>query len=140
VRGQHLFDRTEGAAPEFACHRVGSVEIGIDYAHQPDRLALLFQFLIDAGVVASKNAHSYHRDGNRIVSLQEGTLGWPVATLEQQIVNGKLAKSIWNESGYFCDRAIGPLKSFNAPCAPVFLIIQSPRKENLLNPCERLRC
>jgi hypothetical protein len=48
----------------------------------------LFQFLVDARVVASKDAYPHHRDGNRIVSLQEGlSAGWLPA--EKQIVNGK---------------------------------------------------
>jgi hypothetical protein len=33
VRGQHLLDRTEGAAAELACNRVRSIQVGIDHAH-----------------------------------------------------------------------------------------------------------
>jgi len=36
-------------------------------------------------MVASKNAHPHHRDGNRIISLQEGTLVWPVASRNNEL-------------------------------------------------------
>ena len=80
MRGQHLLDRAKRAAAEFARHRVGAIQIRIDHAHQPHRLALLLQFVINPRVVASENAHTHHRNGNRIVSVQEGTLTWPVAS------------------------------------------------------------
>jgi hypothetical protein len=80
VRGEHLLDRTEGAAAELARHRVGAVQVRIDHAQQSNGYSLLLKLVINPGVVASKDAHSYYRNGNRIVSLQEGTLGWPVAT------------------------------------------------------------
>ena len=35
--------------------------------HQPDRLTLLRQLLIDAGVVASKGAHADYSDVNKLV-------------------------------------------------------------------------
>jgi hypothetical protein len=53
----------------------------------------LFQFLVYAGMVASKDAHTHHRNGNRIVSFQEGSQ--PAGCQrEQQIVNVKPEKSI----------------------------------------------
>ena len=91
VRGQHLLDRTESPAAEFARHRVGAVKIRIDHAHQSNRFALLFQFFVDARVVASEDAHPHHRDGNRIVSLQEGlSAGWlPAGTTNCKRKAGK---------------------------------------------------
>ena len=71
VRGQHLSDRAKSPAAKLAPDCIGTVKIRIDHAHQSHRFALLFQFLVDAGVVASKDAHPHHRNGNRIVSLQE---------------------------------------------------------------------
>jgi hypothetical protein len=40
----------------------------------------LLQFVVNPRMVASKDAYTHHRDGNRIVSLQEQTLGWLVAS------------------------------------------------------------
>jgi hypothetical protein len=79
MRGQHLLDRAKRAAAKFPRHRVRPVQLHIDHAHQPNRLTLLFQFLVNPRMIASKDAHTHHRDGNRIISLQEKTLGWPVA-------------------------------------------------------------
>src|SRR5579872_2583920 len=93
MRGEHLLDGTEGPATELSRYRIRAIKVRIDHTHQANRVALLFQFFVDAGVIASENAHPHHGDGNRIVSLQEGTLGRLVAN-EQQIVNVKPAKSI----------------------------------------------
>jgi len=85
VGGEHLLDRPESSAAKLASHRIGTVEIGIDYSDQPNRLALLFQLLVDSGVITSEDAHTHHRYGDRIVSLQEGTLGWLVATRNNKL-------------------------------------------------------
>jgi hypothetical protein len=85
VRGQHLRDRAKSAAAKLPRHRVGAVQIRIDYAHQSHRLALLLQFVIDPRMVASENANTHHRNGNRIVSLQEGTLTWLVASRNNKL-------------------------------------------------------
>jgi len=85
VRGEHLLDRTESAAAKLACHRIGPVQVGIDHAQQSNGQTLLFKFVVNPGVVASKYAHPYHCDGNRIVSVQEKTLGWPVATWNKKL-------------------------------------------------------
>jgi hypothetical protein len=85
VRGQHLSDRTESAAAELAPNRVRAVKVRIDHAHQPNRLALLLQFFIDSGVVASENAHPHHHHGNRIVRLQEGTPDGLVASRNKEL-------------------------------------------------------
>ena len=60
MRSYQLFDRTKGAAAEFAGDGVGSGRIGIDDAHQADWFSLLRQLVIDAGVVVSKGAHANH--------------------------------------------------------------------------------
>ncbi len=74
VRGEHLLDRAEGPAAELACNRICSIELGIDHPHQPHRLTLLFEFFVNAGVVAPKNTHANYRNGDRVVGLQEGFL------------------------------------------------------------------
>src|SRR5215475_1357660 len=62
VRGEELIERSEGAAVEFAGDGVGARDVAIDHAEQAERLALLLEFLVDAGVVASEGADPYHRD------------------------------------------------------------------------------
>ena len=85
VRGQHLLDRTESPAAKLARHCVGAIQIRIDHAHQPNRFALLFELLVNPGMVASEDAHPHHRDGNRIFSMQEGTLAWLVASRNNKL-------------------------------------------------------
>jgi hypothetical protein len=92
VRGEHLFDGAKSAAAELSCDGVGPGEIGINHAHQPNRFSLLIEFTVDSGVIASEDAHTDDCDGDRIVRLQEKTLGWPVATRnkEQRTTNNRL--------------------------------------------------
>ncbi len=85
VRGEHLFDRTESAAAELARHRVGAVQVRIDHAQQSNGQTLLLKLAVNPGVVSSEDAHTYHCDGSRIVSVQEDTLGWPVATWNKEL-------------------------------------------------------
>ncbi len=85
MRGQHLRHLAESPAAELSRHGVGTVEIRIDHAHQPDWLTLLLQFLVDPCMIASEDAHPHHRDGNRILSLQEGTLTWLVASRNNKL-------------------------------------------------------
>jgi hypothetical protein len=85
VRGQHLLDRAKSTTAELARHGVGTIEIRIDHAHQPNWFALLLQFLVDPGVVASENAHTHDSDGYRIVSVQEGTPGERVASRNKKL-------------------------------------------------------
>jgi hypothetical protein len=73
VRRQHLLDRAEGSAPELARHRVRPVQIRIDHANQANGFTLLLQFLVNASMIASKDAHTHYRDGNRTFSLQENS-------------------------------------------------------------------
>jgi len=85
VRGEHLVDGAEGAAAKLAGHGIRAVEIRIDHAHQTDRFALLLKLSIDPGVVAPKDAHSHHRNGNRIVGLQKETPGWLAASRNNKL-------------------------------------------------------
>jgi hypothetical protein len=62
-----LLYRTEGFAAELARDSVGAAKIGIDHPQQTHALALLLEFLIDAGVIAPKNPHAYDGHRNRIV-------------------------------------------------------------------------
>jgi hypothetical protein len=94
VRGEHLLDGAEGAAAELARHCVGTVEIRIDHTYKSNRLALLFEFAVNAGVIASENTNTDYCDGNRIVSLQGKNSRMAGCQRDQQIVNVKLGKSI----------------------------------------------
>jgi hypothetical protein len=69
--GQELLDGPKCLASEFASDGVGARGIRIDYPEQADSLALQFQFLVDSGVVAPKNAYAHHGDGDRIVRCQK---------------------------------------------------------------------
>jgi hypothetical protein len=88
VRGEHLLDGAEGAASELAGDGVGAIEAGIDDADEADRFALLFEFFVNAGVVASEDAHANHCDGNRIIRWQGNSL-LAGCLWEPCIVNGK---------------------------------------------------
>jgi len=85
MRGEHLIDRAKSTAAELPRHGVGAIQIRIDHSHQPHRLTLLLQFVVDPRVVAPKDAHPHHRDGNRIFSFQEGTLTWLVASRNNEL-------------------------------------------------------
>jgi hypothetical protein len=85
VRGQHLLDRAKSAAAELPRHRVSPVQIRIDHSHQPYRLTLLLEFVVHPRVIASEDAHTHHRHGNCIFSLQEGTLTWLVASRNNEL-------------------------------------------------------
>ena len=92
VGGEHLLDRAERSASKLACHSIGTVKIGIDDAHQPNGFALLLEFSIDSGVVASEDAHTNYRDGDRIVSLQLRSSRLAGCQQDSGIVNVKLGK------------------------------------------------
>ena len=85
MRGEHLVNRPKRAAAELARYGVGAGEIGIDHAHQPNRVSLLLEFMLDAGVIASEDAYPDYCDGDRIVRLQEKTLGWLVAIRDNKL-------------------------------------------------------
>jgi hypothetical protein len=85
VRSEHLINRPKRAAAELARNGVGPGGIGIDHAHQPNRFSLLLEFTVDSGMIASEDAYTDYSDGDRIVRLQEKTLGWPVATRNNKL-------------------------------------------------------
>ena len=101
MRGQHLLHRAEGLAPELARYFVRAARVRIDHSQQPHRLPLLFQFLVDSGMVASENAHAHDGDGDRTLRWQEK---FSMAGCRKQIVNGIPGKSIWISAG--CRRAV----------------------------------
>ncbi len=81
VSGEHLSDGPEGTASELAGHGVGAVQIRIRNPHQAYRLTLLLQFFVNASVISSENARSYHGDRDLRVGLQAGfSSGWLPAT------------------------------------------------------------
>lgn len=67
VLGDDLMNRSESLAVEFASDRVGTADVGVDHAEQPNGLALFFQFFIDPGMIASEDARADDRDGDRIL-------------------------------------------------------------------------
>ncbi len=89
VRGQHLLHRAEALAAELARHRVRPVYVGIDHSQQSYRLPLLFEFLVNSGMIASKDAHAHHGDGNRTWRWQEK---FSMAGCRKEIVNGNRGK------------------------------------------------
>lgn len=66
VSGEQLFDGAERLASELAGHLISASEIGIDHSQQADCLALLLQFLVDSGMIASENSHTHDGDGNGV--------------------------------------------------------------------------
>ena len=77
--GEQLVERSEGAAIEFAGHGIGARHIAIDHAQQAERLALLLELLVNAGVVAAEGADSHHGDVDDAGWIQERVLRQPVA-------------------------------------------------------------
>ena len=76
VRGEHLRDGAESFAGEFAGDRIGAGSVGINDAEKADRLALLFEFFVDAGMVASEDACPDDGDGD---GSRQRISRWPVA-------------------------------------------------------------
>jgi hypothetical protein len=92
VGGNQLQHRSKGLAPELSGDSIGSVHVRVNDSYEPDRLSLLFEFFVDAGMVSPKNAYTDDGDRNRI-------LGWQVtfsaAGCRKEIVNpirGKITK------------------------------------------------
>ena len=81
VSSQHLFHGSEGAAAELSGHGIGAVQIRIHDSHQAYRFALLLEFFVNASMIASEDADSYHGDRDLILGLQAGfSRGWLPAT------------------------------------------------------------
>ena len=80
--------RPKGLTFEFTSNGIGAIRIRIDYAQQPHRLSLQFEFFVDSGMIASKNAHAHHGDGDRIMRWQKSSRVAVAGT----IVNAKLGK------------------------------------------------
>jgi hypothetical protein len=81
VRTEHLFHGPEGAAAELAGHSSGAVQIRIDNPQQAYSFPLLLEFFVNASMISSEDAHSYHGDRDLIVGLQAGfSRGWLPAT------------------------------------------------------------
>jgi hypothetical protein len=91
MRGQHLLHRAKALAAELAGYGVRATHIGVDHSQQSNWFPLLFEFLVDSGMIASKDAHANHGDGNRALRWQEK---FSMAGCRKEIVNGKRGKSI----------------------------------------------
>src|SRR5260370_3509027 len=73
IRGHHLTNAPEGSAAELAGTLVGAIDIGGNDSQQADRLPLLFEFFVDAGVVSADYDHSHYRNGNWILRWQKNS-------------------------------------------------------------------
>ena len=81
VSTEHLCHGPEGAAAELAGHPIGAVQVRIYNPHQAYRFPLLLEFFVNASMISSEDAHSYHGDRDLIVGLQAGfSRGWLPAT------------------------------------------------------------
>jgi len=89
VRGEHLRDGAERFAGEFAGDGIGAGGVGIDDAEKTNGFALLFEFFVDAGMVASEDACP--DDGGGDGSRQKKSR-WPVAG---EIVNQRRESARW---------------------------------------------
>jgi hypothetical protein len=89
---QHLIERSERAAIELARHRIRAGRVRIDHSQQSHSLALLLKFLVDSGMIASKDAHADYGDGDRTLRWQKK---FSMAGCRKQIVNVNPGKSIW---------------------------------------------
>src|SRR5580658_6063849 len=96
MRGEHLMHRTEALASELAGHGVSPVQVRVDHSEQPHRFTLLFEFLVNSGMIASKNAHAHDGDGNRTLGWQEK---FSMASCRKRIVNVSAGKSICPSRG-----------------------------------------
>jgi len=67
------------------------MQIRIDNSDQADGFAPLLEFLVDAGVIASKNADADNSDRNVLVRWQKNVL---VGRMPARIVNVNAGKSI----------------------------------------------
>jgi len=72
VSAEHLFHGPKGAAVELAGHGIGAVQIRIYNPHQTQRFTLLLEFFVNASMISSEDAHSYHGNRDLIIGLQAG--------------------------------------------------------------------
>jgi hypothetical protein len=96
VGGEHLLHRAESLAAELAGYGVRPVHVGIDDSQKVNGFALLFQLFVDAGVIASENAHADDGDVDCILTWQKR---FSPASCRKEIVNGNGAKGIWISAG-----------------------------------------
>jgi len=74
----------EGLATELPRNSVSPIHIRVHHSEEANRLSLLFEFFVDAGMVASKNTYADDSDRNRILGLQ---VSFSVAGCRKEIVN-----------------------------------------------------
>jgi hypothetical protein len=60
VGRNELLERPEGTAAEFASNGIRTRHIAVDDPEQADRLSLVLELLVDAGVVAAEGTHADH--------------------------------------------------------------------------------
>lgn len=83
-----MIDGTERADTKFLSDGVRANRVGVDNGGQMDRLTLLFQFVIHAGVIASESAYAY--DGY----INAGSL---VQRIAPKVLNNesRLSQFVW---------------------------------------------
>jgi hypothetical protein len=67
---KHLFDRAKWAAMKFFRDCFGTIQIAVNYAHEPHRFAAPSQFVIHTGVIAPEGAHADHSNRNEGSAFQ----------------------------------------------------------------------
>ena len=70
-----LFDRAKGARTVFAGNCVGASHVRVHYNVKLDRLPLLGQLMVNAGMVASEGTYANHRNIDGLISDQRSGLG-----------------------------------------------------------------
>jgi hypothetical protein len=91
MSGQHLIHRGKCLAAKLRRYSLSAPHVRIDHAGQAYTFALLFKFLVNSGVIAPKDAHAHHGDGDRTLRCQEKN---STAGCRKEIVNGIAGKSI----------------------------------------------
>jgi len=79
VGREQLIEGTEGPASELAPNRVSPSNVLIDHAQQTQRLTLLLEFLVHAGVISPERAHADYSDVDGAARIQGKGLGRLVA-------------------------------------------------------------
>ena len=62
MSGRKLLDRAEAATAKFLRHDICPWQVRINYSGQPYGFTLLRELMINAGMIASKGAHTDHGD------------------------------------------------------------------------------
>src|SRR5215472_8147177 len=84
VGRDQLHHGPERLTTELPRNSISPIHIRVHHSQEANRLSLLFEFFVHAGMVASKNAHADDGDRNRILGWQ---VTFSVAGCRKEIVN-----------------------------------------------------